>query len=93
MELNAPAPVDNDGRDVIERTGVESSRRAHTVAEANSVYEIPRTATVINSNGFSCIALQFPDELLADSSLVSAELQRQAPNARIFTLADTSYGS
>ncbi|KAJ2389002.1 Diphthamide biosynthesis protein 2 [Coemansia sp. RSA 2559] len=93
MELNAPAPVDNDGRDVIERTGVESSKRAFTVAEANSVYEIPRTADVINSNGFSRIALQFPDELLADSSLVSAELQRQAPGARIFTLADTSYGS
>ncbi|KAJ2760051.1 Diphthamide biosynthesis protein 2 [Coemansia sp. BCRC 34490] len=93
MELNAPAPVDNDGRDVIERAGIESSRLAHTIAEANAVYEIPRTAEAINSNGYMRVALQFPDELLADSSLVSSELQLQAPNARFFTLADTSYGS
>ncbi|KAJ1666698.1 Diphthamide biosynthesis protein 2 [Coemansia sp. RSA 1813] len=91
--MNAPAPVDNDGRDVIERTGIKSSKRAYTAAEANLVYEISQTAKVINDNGFKRIALQFPDELLADSSLVSAELQRQSPDTRIFTLADTSYGS
>ncbi|KAJ2448393.1 Diphthamide biosynthesis protein 2, partial [Coemansia sp. RSA 2336] len=90
--MQAPPAIDGDGRDVIERDVVASERRVRTAEEAVVVYEIERTATAIVDGGYQMVALQFPDELLADSTLVAEQLQSRV-TAHIFVLADTSYGS
>ncbi|KAJ2357104.1 Diphthamide biosynthesis protein 2 [Coemansia sp. RSA 2618] len=91
-ELQNPVAIDNDGRAVIERDVEPSQPRVQTSSEAVEEYEIERTAAVITENGYTRVALQFPDELLADATLVSAELQKRV-DAHICILADTSYGS
>ncbi|KAJ2845192.1 Diphthamide biosynthesis protein 2 [Coemansia brasiliensis] len=90
--MQAPAAIDSDGREVIERDAIASERQVRTAEEAVEVYEIERTARAITDGGYCMIALQFPDELLADSTLVAEQLQARV-NAQIFVLADTSYGS
>ncbi|KAJ2785964.1 Diphthamide biosynthesis protein 2 [Coemansia javaensis] len=87
------AAIANDGSAVIQREVAAGARRAETAAEAAAVYEIERTAEVVAGGGYGKVALQFPDELLADSTLVAGELQRRVGAARVFILADTSYGS
>ncbi|KAJ1936859.1 Diphthamide biosynthesis protein 2, partial [Linderina pennispora] len=47
---------------------------------------------VIASNSYTKVALQFPDELLADSTAVAHALTART-GAKMFILADTSYGS
>ncbi|KAI9501754.1 putative diphthamide synthesis protein-domain-containing protein, partial [Coemansia spiralis] len=61
--------------------------------EALELYEIQHTVDMIRSGGYTRVALQFPDELLADSSLVSTLLQNSLPDVCLCTLADTSLGS
>lgn len=39
------------------------------------------------------VALQFPDELLADSVAVISKLKEALPTLSFYILADTSYGS
>ncbi|PIA34160.1 hypothetical protein AQUCO_03800022v1 [Aquilegia coerulea] len=72
-----------------------------------SNYEIARTAQFIHDKGFTKVALQFPDELLKDSTKVVSTLRvnlqvlisesdakddgRKA--AELFVMADTTYGS
>ncbi|KAJ2611803.1 Diphthamide biosynthesis protein 2 [Coemansia sp. RSA 1365] len=97
------SPIDNDGSAVIERTlsldGAIDNRPILSRQDILEIYEVDRTAEVVNEgpdgeNGYSRIALQFPDELLPDSTLVSEELQKRIPgHAQVFILADTSYGS
>ncbi|KAJ2332058.1 Diphthamide biosynthesis protein 2, partial [Coemansia sp. RSA 2671] len=68
--------------------------REMTVGEAVTAYEVEQTAAVINAGNYRRVALQFPDHLLSHSTLVSTELQgRIDADARVFILADTSYGS
>ncbi|KAI7900874.1 diphthamide biosynthesis protein 2 [Cokeromyces recurvatus] len=79
----------DDGKDVIQRT-IETKSEKHD--QINELYEIDRTVQHIIKGGFKRIALQFPDEYLADAAAV-AEILRNHTNQQIFVLADTSYGS
>ncbi|XP_058094195.1 uncharacterized protein LOC131240140 [Magnolia sinica] len=71
-----------------------------------SNYEIARTADFIRSRNFTRVALQFPDELLKDSTRVASALRDELrsslvgesePSDRrdvgIYVMADTTYGS
>ncbi|KAG6664558.1 2-(3-amino-3-carboxypropyl)histidine synthase subunit 2 isoform X1 [Carya illinoinensis] len=72
-----------------------------------SNYEIARTAEFLLSRNFTRVALQFPDELLKDSTRVVRALRDQLrslrkcgaeqnggnKDVRLFVMADTTYGS
>ncbi|XP_077227933.1 diphthamide synthesis DPH2 family protein [Tasmannia lanceolata] len=72
-----------------------------------SNYEITRTADFIQSKNFTRVALQFPDELLKDSTRVASALRAELRSriesdaeessdlrdVGIFVMADTTYGS
>ncbi|KAF7726250.1 Diphthamide biosynthesis protein 2 [Apophysomyces ossiformis] len=88
-EAKGPTTFADDGSSVIERVvDVESVRHA----DLESLYEIDRTVTRIVEGNYKKIALQFPDELLADAADVASVL-RARTKRDIFILADTSYGS
>ncbi|CAG8792687.1 19317_t:CDS:10, partial [Dentiscutata erythropus] len=88
-----PNDFTNDGSAVIARTiEVRSEKLAKSNQELEHIYEIERTVEMIISGGYEKIALQFPDELLADSAEVTRVL-RDRTQKKIFVLADTSYGS
>ncbi|XP_008223801.1 PREDICTED: diphthamide biosynthesis protein 2 [Prunus mume] len=75
--------------------------------DLESNYEIAPTAEFIQSNKFTRVALQFPDELLKDAVRVvsalraklrtlresNAEQNDDAPEVGLFVMADTAYGS
>ncbi|KAG2484510.1 hypothetical protein HYH03_016653 [Edaphochlamys debaryana] len=55
-------------------------------------YDVPETVDYVLQGGYRNVALQFPDEQLADSPAVAAELQqRLGDRAKVFVLADTAY--
>ncbi|KAJ2958183.1 hypothetical protein NQZ79_g6205 [Umbelopsis isabellina] len=87
--LNGPSTFADDGRTTIERTIEAPKIKAK---DLESFYEIERTCQRILEGGFQRIALQFPDELLADSAAISSKL-REKTGKSTFILADTSYGS
>ncbi|XP_062335708.1 2-(3-amino-3-carboxypropyl)histidine synthase subunit 2 [Osmerus eperlanus] len=70
---------------------VTSERNVHQ-ENLVEVYQIDETCQFINSNLFTKVALQFPDELLVDSVAVAAEIERRT-KSKLFILGDTSYGS
>ncbi|KAI7867432.1 diphthamide biosynthesis protein 2 [Spinellus fusiger] len=84
-----PTTFADDGKEVIERS-IEAESVKHTDIE--SLYEIHRTVDRIIRGNYQKIALQFPDELLADSTAVCALIQKQS-GRHCSILADTSYGS
>ncbi|KAI8340997.1 diphthamide biosynthesis protein 2 [Choanephora cucurbitarum] len=91
MSTTASGPTNfaDDGRDVIERQiEVKSEKHDHI----QDLYEIDRTVTKILTENYQRIALQFPDQLLADAAAVS-KLLVEKTGRDIFVLADTSYGS
>ncbi|NXX77969.1 DPH2 synthase, partial [Urocolius indicus] len=55
-------------------------------------YEMSRAAAFVREGGFRKVALQFPDELLADAAAVAAGME-EASGARVYVLGDTTYGS
>ncbi|KAG7029112.1 2-(3-amino-3-carboxypropyl)histidine synthase subunit 2 [Cucurbita argyrosperma subsp. argyrosperma] len=73
--------------------------------ELESYYEISRTADYIHTRNFTRVALQFPDELLKDSTRVVSALRKRLcalndtnqsdgeNKVRLFIMADTTYGS
>ncbi|XP_062619989.1 2-(3-amino-3-carboxypropyl)histidine synthase subunit 2-like [Saccostrea cucullata] len=61
-------------------------------SDIEDVYEIPRCAKWITSNGFERVALQFPDKIMRDAARVAESLERET-NKKIAILGDTSYGS
>jgi diphthamide biosynthesis protein 2 len=87
--LNGPSTFADDGRTTIERTIEAPKMKAD---DLDNFYEIERTCQRILEGGYQRIALQFPDELLADSAIVSSKL-RERTGQSTFILADTSYGS
>ncbi|KAH8554044.1 diphthamide biosynthesis protein 2 [Umbelopsis sp. PMI_123] len=87
--LNGPAAFADDGRTTIERT---MEVNVVKIEDIDGYYEIERTCQRILEGGYSRIALQFPDELLADSAAVASKL-RERTEKSVFILADTSYGS
>ncbi|CAG8645487.1 9803_t:CDS:10 [Paraglomus brasilianum] len=91
--LQGPNAFADDGRTAIERvTEVQSHKLADNEHELENVYEIERVVTTILDFGYEKIALQFPDELLADSTQVATALKKRT-GRDIYILADTSYGS
>ncbi|KAL4578570.1 hypothetical protein LXL04_014695 [Taraxacum kok-saghyz] len=60
-----------------------------------SKYEVSRVATFIRSHNFKRIALQFPDELLKDSTRVVRALRTEVDvkDIGLYVMADTTYGS
>ncbi|KAF9601306.1 hypothetical protein IFM89_018734 [Coptis chinensis] len=71
-----------------------------------SNYEIAHTAQFIHARSFTRVALQFPDDLLKDSTTVVTALQQNLQSlkvgddddddtqvAQLFVMADTTYGS
>ncbi|KAM9280000.1 2-(3-amino-3-carboxypropyl)histidine synthase subunit 2 [Cariama cristata] len=55
-------------------------------------YEMGRAAAFVRGGGFRKVALQFPDELLADAAAVAARMEA-ATGAEMYVLGDTTYGS
>ncbi|XP_068095598.1 2-(3-amino-3-carboxypropyl)histidine synthase subunit 2 [Hyperolius riggenbachi] len=55
-------------------------------------YEIQKTVQFIEGKGATKVALQFPDDLLVDSARIAEKLE-EATGAKMYILADTSYGS
>ncbi|KAK8771066.1 hypothetical protein V5799_025684 [Amblyomma americanum] len=55
-------------------------------------YEVQRCIAWICENGYRKVALQFPDEMLADAVKVTLALERGGVEAQLFILGDTSYG-
>lgn len=89
MAATGPTNFADDGKDVIERQLEVHSEKHQNITD---LYEIDRTVSRIKEGGYKRIALQFPDEFLADAAAVSNELV-QKTGQDIFILADTSYGS
>ncbi|XP_078434777.1 diphthamide synthesis DPH2 family protein [Wolffia australiana] len=57
-------------------------------------YEIDRTAEFIRSRGYKRVALQFPDEFLADATRVAKALRTEfEKEVAFYVMADTAYGS
>ncbi|RIA85674.1 putative diphthamide synthesis protein [Glomus cerebriforme] len=83
----------DDGSAVIERVLKAKSRKlAISAKQLENIYEIDRTVKVLMDCGLDNVALQFPDELLADSAEI-ATILKERTKKKIFVLADTSYGS
>jgi hypothetical protein len=59
-------------------------------------WEIRETVSFVAQHGYKRVALQFPDELLADAPLVAAKLAEELSSlgdVKVYILADTSYNS
>ncbi|KAI7744071.1 hypothetical protein M8C21_023906 [Ambrosia artemisiifolia] len=68
--------------------------------EFDSNYEVSRVATFITTHSFKRVALQFPDELLKDSTGVVRALRKELQSCGeggndigLYVMADTTYGS
>uniref|UniRef100_A0A8D0GA14 2-(3-amino-3-carboxypropyl)histidine synthase subunit 2 n=1 Tax=Sphenodon punctatus TaxID=8508 RepID=A0A8D0GA14_SPHPU len=83
----------SDGAEAMQRGMAEAGTGGRPPALAlTEFYEMERAAAFVSENGFTRVALQFPDELLADSAAVAAEME-EATGAKAYILGDTSYGS
>ena len=60
--------------------------------DKESYFQLEECVQHINLNGYSTIALQFPDELMSYSAFVATQIKLKT-KAKTFVLADTSYGS
>ncbi|NXU52623.1 DPH2 synthase, partial [Turnix velox] len=60
--------------------------------DLDGFYEMERAAAFVRGGGFRKVALQFPDELLADAAAVAARMEA-ATGAEMYVLGDTTYGS
>ncbi|XP_075791903.1 LOW QUALITY PROTEIN: 2-(3-amino-3-carboxypropyl)histidine synthase subunit 2 [Pelodiscus sinensis] len=82
----------SDGAGVVQRAlPLGPGARAPPAALAE-FYELERAAAFVTASGFRRVALQFPDELLADSAAVAAKME-EATGSKMYILGDTSYGS
>ncbi|KAI8071264.1 putative diphthamide synthesis protein-domain-containing protein [Gongronella butleri] len=91
-EATGPVTMTDDGSSVIARETI-SSRKHTDLGELEQLYEIERTIKYLQDHGFTKVALQFPDELLADSDAVLSLLKARLGTVEFYILADTSYGS
>ena len=89
--MTAPLPLSDDHPDeLLSRTITPPTKTQELSIE--EIYEIERTVQLLNDGGFRLIALQFPDDLLHDAAEVSRRLQLGVEGAKMYILADTSYG-
>uniref|UniRef100_A0A0K8S2J4 2-(3-amino-3-carboxypropyl)histidine synthase subunit 2 n=1 Tax=Crotalus horridus TaxID=35024 RepID=A0A0K8S2J4_CROHD len=83
----------SDGAEVIQRTLITTEAGGRLpVLGIEDFYELERASAFVSDNGFTKIALQFPDKLLPDSAEVAARMEI-ATGAKMYVLGDTSYGS
>ncbi|PVU86113.1 hypothetical protein BB559_006015 [Furculomyces boomerangus] len=93
MEASGQVNIDNDGSEVIGRNiAVKVVKKDIDKEELYKQYEITSTVQRILKEGYNTIALQFPDELLRDSALVAAEIERLT-SKKVVVLGDTTFGS
>ncbi|CAO3652067.1 unnamed protein product [Cunninghamella echinulata] len=91
-EAKGPTTFSNSGEDVIQREiAVESIR--HDDSTLLILYEIERTVKYIQRYHYKKVALQFPDDMLANAASVARILKENTDQTAYFILADTSYGS
>lgn len=64
----------------------------HIKGSIEEIYEINRIVSWINSLKVGKVALQFPDELLADGPDVALKIEQANNQIQVCILADTSYG-
>jgi diphthamide biosynthesis protein 2 len=81
-----------DERSVVEREVETRVRPSRAVGELVDYYELDRCVQFVEAGEFKKVALQFPDDLLADSTSLASILE-QKTGAKMYILADTSYGS
>ncbi|CAO3651240.1 unnamed protein product [Cunninghamella blakesleeana] len=93
-EAKGPTNFSNTGEDVIKREIAVQSIH-HDDTTLLTLYEIERTVNYIQRYHYKKVALQFPNEMLADAASVSRLLKERTSdnNVSYFILADTSYGS
>ncbi|KAJ3163445.1 Diphthamide biosynthesis protein 2 [Geranomyces michiganensis] len=94
--LKGPTAFADDGSAVLQRTvEVPKANNAfHPCASYEDLlksYDIERTVRHILSNDCSKIALQFPDDLLADAAEVSTLIKTRT-GKDVYILADTTFG-
>ncbi|KAJ3045666.1 Diphthamide biosynthesis protein 2 [Rhizophlyctis rosea] len=89
--LSGPATFADDGRSVIERS-LEPTAEPTRTTSIEDEYEIDQTVRVIQDGNFQKVALQFPDDLLSDSTEVFRLLRERLP-IELYILADTTFGS
>lgn len=101
----APALSTNQGEDQFEKVAalageaLAKKRRHLGVFEESQLrdrvvgyYSLEKVAQRLKQGGWAKIALQFPDELIVDSAIVSQELKaRLNEDQEVWILADTSY--
>nr|XP_060629332.1 2-(3-amino-3-carboxypropyl)histidine synthase subunit 2 [Anolis sagrei ordinatus] len=83
----------SDGEEVIQRAldpGGSGGRPSTVTLE--DFYELEKATSFVVDNGFTKVALQFPDDLLSDSGDVAIKMEA-ASGAKMYILGDTSYGS
>ncbi|KAI8912340.1 diphthamide biosynthesis protein 2 [Powellomyces hirtus] len=90
--LQGPTTFADDGSAVLSRVIEVPVHDEIPRSQIEDAYDIDRTVSYLNSSEFSKIALQFPDELLADAAQVSTLLKAQT-GRDIYVLADTTFGS
>lgn len=89
------AAIANSGQDAIERPLDVTPLAIADDGEVSfeDAYEISHTAQRIAQGEFKRVGLQFPDELLHDSTRVFFALrERLDEDVQLYVLADTTYG-
>ncbi|WBW71665.1 diphthamide biosynthesis protein Dph2 [Schizosaccharomyces osmophilus] len=89
FQLSAPVPLSDNSESVLTKTIGESLK---VEGDLSHVFEVDKTVDFIRSNGYKSVALQFPDEHLADAGRVASLISKQV-DATVQVLADTNYGS
>ncbi|XP_062437396.1 2-(3-amino-3-carboxypropyl)histidine synthase subunit 2 [Rhea pennata] len=83
----------SDGEAALRRAlGPAAAAAAAPRGDLDGFYEMGRAAAFVRGGAFRKVALQFPDELLADAAAVAARMEA-ATGAEMYILGDTTYGS
>ncbi|NXT00488.1 DPH2 synthase, partial [Jacana jacana] len=82
----------SDGEAALRRELGPAAAAAAPRGDLDGFYEMGRAAAFVLGGGFRKVALQFPDELLADAAAVAARMEA-ATGAEMYILGDTTYGS
>ncbi|KAM4642686.1 2-(3-amino-3-carboxypropyl)histidine synthase subunit 2 [Discoglossus pictus] len=90
----ASALFSSNGEEVILRSldTNDTEIRQSSDGSLDDIYEIEKTINFIQKKSAKRVALQFPDELLANSVAIAKKLE-DATGAKTYILGDTSYGS
>ena len=87
----APLPLSDDHPDELLKREITPPLQIEETS-LEEIFEIERTIELLKEGKFKSIALQFPDDLLHSSAEVSQRLQEGIKDAKLYILADTSYG-